>query len=110
MVSTEPYASSSCAHQAGGMAMGGGYGYRMRFWVAWPVMQPVLLWGVLTGSVTVLYLQVVTSQYGPRGYDRVRNYEIGEKNVQLKHLEEAFTSEHWIVRIYKVLKPENRQG
>lgn len=30
------------------------------------------------------------------------------KNIKLQHLEEAFTSEHWIVRIYKVKKPANR--
>lgn len=33
---------------------------------------------------------------------RVRNEEIGDKNVKLRHLDEAFTSEHWIVRIFKV--------
>lgn len=41
--------------------------------------------------------------YGrPAGYDRVRNAEIGNKDVRLRHVEEAFTSENWIVRIYKV--------
>jgi len=41
--------------------------------------------------------------YGrPAGYDLVRGCEIGHKNVQLTHLEEAFTSEHWMVRIYRV--------
>ena len=44
----------------------------------------------------------------PTGYDRARNAEIGVKNIELVHLEEAFTSEHWIVRIYKVKKPANR--
>jgi dolichyl-diphosphooligosaccharide--protein glycosyltransferase len=40
--------------------------------------------------------------YGsPTGYDRTRNVEIGNKNVKLTHLEEAYTSEHWLVRIYK---------
>ena len=36
------------------------------------------------------------------GYDRVRNAEIGNKDFELDVLEEAYTSEHWIVRIYKV--------
>ena len=27
---------------------------------------------------------------------------------QLRHVEEAFTTEHWIVRIYKVKKPVNK--
>eukprot|EP00053_Salpingoeca_punica_P010927 m.97578 g.97578 ORF g.97578 m.97578 type:complete len:756 (-) comp15536_c0_seq1:213-2480(-) len=43
------------------------------------------------------------------GYDRTRNAVIGEKNVQLTHLEEAYTSENWLVRIYRVLPPVNRK-
>uniref|UniRef100_A0A8C2X977 dolichyl-diphosphooligosaccharide--protein glycotransferase n=1 Tax=Cyclopterus lumpus TaxID=8103 RepID=A0A8C2X977_CYCLU len=45
----------------------------------------------------------------PPGFDRTRNAEIGNKDIKLKHLEEAFTSEHWLVRIYKVKKQENRE-
>uniref|UniRef100_A0A672H7R5 Dolichyl-diphosphooligosaccharide--protein glycosyltransferase subunit STT3B n=1 Tax=Salarias fasciatus TaxID=181472 RepID=A0A672H7R5_SALFA len=44
----------------------------------------------------------------PPGFDRTRNAEIGNKDIRLKHLEEAFTSEHWLVRIYKVKKLDNR--
>ncbi|XP_078481337.1 dolichyl-diphosphooligosaccharide--protein glycosyltransferase subunit STT3B isoform X2 [Ciona intestinalis] len=44
----------------------------------------------------------------PPGYDRTRNVEIGNKNIKFEHLEEAYTSEHWLVRIYKVKKPANR--
>lgn len=43
----------------------------------------------------------------PSGYDRTRNTEIGVKQITLKHLEEAFTSEHWLVRIYRVKKQPN---
>ena len=40
--------------------------------------------------------------YGqPSGFDRTRNVEIGNKNIKLKHLEEAYTSDHWLVRIYR---------
>lgn len=46
----------------------------------------------------------------PPGFDRTRNVEIGNKNFKLEYLEEAFTTEHWIVRIYKVKKPTNRQA
>jgi dolichyl-diphosphooligosaccharide--protein glycosyltransferase len=42
------------------------------------------------------------------GWDRVRGVEIGHKNFKLKHVEEAYTTEHWIVRIYRVKKPVNR--
>lgn len=44
----------------------------------------------------------------PPGFDRTRNAEIGNKNFKLEHLEEAFTSEHWLVRIYRV-KPESNR-
>lgn len=37
------------------------------------------------------------------GFDRVRHAEIGNKDFELDYLDEAFTSEHWIVRIYKVI-------
>jgi len=44
----------------------------------------------------------------PPGYDRVRSVEIGHKDFELEYIEEAFTSEHWLVRIYRVLPPYNR--
>ncbi|EGG21308.1 oligosaccharyl transferase [Cavenderia fasciculata] len=51
----------------------------------------------------------VSTDYGrPSGYDRVRNTEIGYKGFSLTHLEEAFTSVHWLVRIYKVKDIDNR--
>ena len=40
----------------------------------------------------------------PTGFDRARNVEYGHKGYELTHLDEAFTSEHWIVRIFKVKK------
>jgi len=43
----------------------------------------------------------------PSGYDRVRNAEIGNKHIELEYIEEAFTSEHWLVRIYRVLPEPN---
>uniref|UniRef100_A0A3B3BME3 Dolichyl-diphosphooligosaccharide--protein glycosyltransferase subunit STT3B n=1 Tax=Oryzias melastigma TaxID=30732 RepID=A0A3B3BME3_ORYME len=45
----------------------------------------------------------------PPGFDRTRNAEIGNKDIKFKHLEEAFTSEHWLVRIYKVKDLDNRE-
>ena len=38
----------------------------------------------------------------------MRNAEIGFKDFELDVLEEAFTTEHWLVRIYKVNKLPNR--
>jgi dolichyl-diphosphooligosaccharide---protein glycosyltransferase len=49
--------------------------------------------------------------YGrPMGYDQARNTEAGHKGIKFNYLEEVFTSEHWLVRIYKVHKPPNRDG
>uniref|UniRef100_F1KWN4 Dolichyl-diphosphooligosaccharide--protein glycosyltransferase subunit STT3A n=1 Tax=Ascaris suum TaxID=6253 RepID=F1KWN4_ASCSU len=50
-----------------------------------------------------------TQQGRPTGFDRVRHAEIGNKGFSLDYLDEAFTSEHWIVRIYKV-KPQDNRG
>lgn len=44
----------------------------------------------------------------PPGFDRTRNMEIGNKHFTLEHLEEAYTTEHWLVRIFKVKKESNR--
>ncbi|VVC39577.1 Hypothetical protein CINCED_3A020828 [Cinara cedri] len=46
----------------------------------------------------------------PAGYDRVRNAEIGVKNVTLHVVDEAYTTEHWLVRIYRVKDYDNRGG
>ena len=43
------------------------------------------------------------------GYDNTRKTVIGKMGFDIHHLEEAFTSEHWMVRIYKVKPPPNRQ-
>uniref|UniRef100_A0A914LVN6 Dolichyl-diphosphooligosaccharide--protein glycosyltransferase subunit STT3A n=1 Tax=Meloidogyne incognita TaxID=6306 RepID=A0A914LVN6_MELIC len=52
---------------------------------------------------------VYTEQGRPTGYDRVRHAEIGNKDIDFEHLEEAYTTEHWIVRIYRVLAPANKR-
>lgn len=41
----------------------------------------------------------VTGRYG---YDRVRQTDIGLKEFKLNYFDEVFTSEHWMVRIYRV--------
>ena len=37
----------------------------------------------------------------PAGFDRTRNAVIGNKDIDLTYLEEAYTTEHWLVRIYR---------
>lgn len=46
--------------------------------------------------------------FGGDRYDRARGVEIGNKDIKLEYLEEAFTTSNWIVRIYKVKPPNNR--
>lgn len=59
----------------------------------------------------ILNLLFLCSYVGkPAGYDRVRNAEIGIKNVTLHVLDEAYTTEHWLVRIYRVKDYDNRGG
>ena len=52
--------------------------------------------------------KIRTMRDKPMGFDLVRQMEIGLKDYELKHLDEAFTSQNWLVRIYKVRKPANR--
>lgn len=52
--------------------------------------------------------EVYLDPHRPRGFDRVRSTEIGRKDFTLDYLEEAFTSQNWLVRIYKVKPPANR--
>ncbi|KAL0281461.1 UNVERIFIED_CONTAM: hypothetical protein PYX00_002444 [Menopon gallinae] len=52
--------------------------------------------------------QMFTEGGKPQGYDRVRAAEIGNKDFELDVLEEAYTTEHWLVRIYKVKDLQNR--
>lgn len=53
------------------------------------------------------YRYAEQQNYGMQpGFDRTRNYVIGRKDISFDNMEEAFTSEHWLVRIYRVL-PKN---
>ncbi len=40
--------------------------------------------------------------FGQRGFDRVRNNVIGKLDISLKYFEEVFTSQHWMMRVYRV--------
>ena len=56
-------------------------------------------------ACTLMRFFVLQGGYGsPSGFDRTRNVEIGNKNIVLHRLEEAYTSEHWLVRIYRFVK------
>ena len=52
--------------------------------------------------------EVKTSYQQPPGYDVLRNVMMGRKNIRLKRFEEAFTSKHWMIRIYRVKDLPNR--
>ena len=48
-------------------------------------------------------------QRGEGGYDMVRGYVIGRKDVKLRHFKEAYTTNYWMVRIYSVNDYPNRE-
>jgi len=52
--------------------------------------------------------EILTYRDRPPGWDNARQAEIGVKNINLELFEEAYTSENWIVRIYKVRPRPNR--
>ncbi|KAL4527316.1 hypothetical protein Ndes2526B_g08981 [Nannochloris sp. 'desiccata'] len=39
---------------------------------------------------------------GPRGFDRVRNVEIGLQDFELEYFDEVYTTQSWMVRIYRL--------
>lgn len=43
------------------------------------------------------------------GYDLVRGYVIGRKDIKLRHFKEAYTTQNWMVRIYSVNDYPNRE-
>lgn len=45
----------------------------------------------------------------PTGWDRVRNAEIGHKDITFTKFREVYTSKNWLVRVYEVLEQENRE-
>ncbi|CAI2166035.1 16473_t:CDS:2 [Funneliformis geosporum] len=45
--------------------------------------------------------------FNGQGHDRVRNARLPSETIQLSTLEEAYTTENWIVRIYKVKDLDN---
>ena len=47
--------------------------------------------------------------YG-NGFDRVRHQELGVKDIKLEYVEEAYTTKHWMVRIYRVKKEQTHPG
>ena len=54
--------------------------------------------------------EVRTDPGSPLGFDRARRVVAGRGGIRLEHLEEVFTSEHWIVRVYRVRRPRNRRA
>jgi len=69
---------------------------------------PTLLNSLMYKMCYYRFGEVQTDFRSPPGFDRTRNVEIGNKNIKFEHLEEAYTTEHWLVRIYRVNPPANR--
>ena len=61
-----------------------------------------------------LFITAILKRYGgqnvqkgkPSGWDRVRKAEIGNKDFELEFFEEVYTSSRWLVRVYRLKKPE----
>lgn len=53
--------------------------------------------------------EIRTTNGEPLGYDTARNCEIGKKGYDLEYFEEAYSTERWIVRIYRVLPLPQRE-
>ena len=56
---------------------------------------------VLVDSFLYRFGELKMDYRSPAGYDRTRNAVIGHKDFDLTYLEESFTSEHWLVRVYR---------
>ena len=42
------------------------------------------------------------------GNDRDADWPSPTGSIDLRHFEEVFTSEHWMVRLYRLKQPDNR--
>lgn len=69
---------------------------------------PALLNSLMYTLCYYRFSEVKRHHQMPGGYDVLRRAEVGRANIKLEYLEEAFTSENWIVRIYKVNRSRNR--
>ena len=54
------------------------------------------------------FSQVKTESRQPAGYDRTRRQLVPTNFIKLDYFEEAYTTRNWLVRIYKLKKPNNR--
>mmetsp|Transcript_10732 Transcript_10732/g.16278 ORF Transcript_10732/g.16278 Transcript_10732/m.16278 type:complete len:836 (-) Transcript_10732:74-2581(-) len=75
-----------------------------------PMGSPTLLNCVAYKLCYYKFGQMTTAYGRPPGFDQARGKEVGNKNIKLTTMEEAFTSEHWIVRIYKVKPKPNLEA
>jgi dolichyl-diphosphooligosaccharide--protein glycosyltransferase len=53
--------------------------------------------------------EVKPSKNSQEGYDLVRGYVMGKKNIKLRHFREAYTTDNWIVRVFAVNDYPNRE-
>eukprot|EP01096_Ripella_sp_DP13-Kostka_P006129 TRINITY_DN2172_c0_g1_i1.p1 TRINITY_DN2172_c0_g1~~TRINITY_DN2172_c0_g1_i1.p1 ORF type:complete len:739 (+),score=375.75 TRINITY_DN2172_c0_g1_i1:77-2218(+) len=73
-----------------------------------PEAPPAMLNSVMYKLSYYRFADIGVDPRTPRGFDRVRNIEIGQKDIHLKYFEEVYTTEHWLVRLYKVKDLDNR--
>jgi len=63
---------------------------------------PIMLKSLMYKLSYYDFADAAQKQFGHWGFDRVRQTVIGKPNVSLKYFEEVFTSNHWMMRIYRV--------
>ncbi|KAI8469243.1 MAG: Oligosaccharyl transferase STT3 subunit-domain-containing protein [Monoraphidium minutum] len=63
---------------------------------------PIMLKSLMYKLSYYDFAEASERQFGQRGMDRVRGTTIGQLDVSLKYFEEVFTSQHWMMRIYRV--------
>ena len=54
------------------------------------------------------YYRFAEAAGGEGAQDRVRRTGLGKPFFKLTHFEEVFTTQHWMMRIYKLREPKNR--
>ncbi|KAL0250951.1 hypothetical protein GEMRC1_000165 [Eukaryota sp. GEM-RC1] len=67
---------------------------------------PAMFNSLLYKTVYYRFGEVQLDYQRPAGFDRVRNVEIGNKDISFDYLDEVYTSSHWLVRVYAV-RPES---
>jgi len=68
-----------------------------------PGMKNCLMYRLVYYRFSEMANRRAQSQKEMMGWDSVRKTQVGDKDIKLKYFQEAYTTDHWLLRIYKVL-------